>query len=52
MAFLLLLERAGHDGQVLVAEALIDGLLPFVGQAGKRGEPVAIGRPRERGARP
>jgi hypothetical protein len=39
----LLLERTGHDGQVLVAEPLIDDLLPFVSQAGKRGE--AVGAP-------
>lgn len=40
----LLLEHAGHDGQVLLAETLINGLLPFVSQAGEGGEPVIVGR--------
>ena len=34
---------ARHDREILVAEPLIDGLLPFVGQAGKGGEPVVAG---------
>ena len=38
------LERARHDGKVLVAEPLIDSLLPFVGQARKGGEAVVAGR--------
>src|SRR2546426_10616348 len=40
----LLFERARHDGQVLLTEPLINGLLPFAGQAGKDGEPFAVGR--------
>jgi len=34
----LLLERACHHGQVLLTEALIDGLHPLVCQAGKGGD--------------
>ena len=48
----LLFEHAGHDGQVLLAQTLLNGLLPFVSQAGKDGEPVAAGRLRGQGARP
>src|SRR6266511_2122483 len=40
----LLLERARHHGEVLVAEPGIHGLLPFASQAGKGGEPVVAGR--------
>src|ERR1700746_1405992 len=40
----LLLEHAGYDGQVLFAEPLINGLLPFLSQAGKDGEPVVADR--------
>src|SRR5690242_21443825 len=40
----LLFERARDDGQVQLAETLINGLLPFAGQAGKHGEPAAAGR--------
>src|SRR5208282_1101796 len=40
----LLFEHAGHDGQVLLAQTLVNGLLPFLSQAGKDGEPVAAGR--------
>jgi hypothetical protein len=36
----LLFERTRHDGQVLVAEPVIDDLLPFVSQAAKDGEAV------------
>ena len=32
--------RARHDGQVLLTKPLINGLLPFAGQAGKSREPV------------
>ena len=40
----LLFQRARYDGQVLLAEPLINGLLPFVSQAGENGEPVVTGR--------
>src|SRR5690348_4784102 len=33
-------ESARHDGQVLLTKPLINGLLPFAGQAGKSREPV------------
>jgi len=44
----LLLERACHHGQVLLTEALIDGLHPLVCQAGKGGDrsPSAASRAR------
>jgi hypothetical protein len=38
------LERDRHHGEVPVAEALIDRLLPFVSQARKGGEAVVAGR--------
>ena len=37
------LEGERHRGEVLVAEALIDSLLPFLSQARKGGEAVAAG---------
>jgi hypothetical protein len=36
----LLLEREGHHGEVMIAEPLIDSLLPFVSQAREGGEVV------------
>ena len=39
----MLFEHAGHDSEVLPAEPLINGLLPFVSQAGEGGEPVVGG---------
>jgi hypothetical protein len=41
-------ERACHHGQVLLTEALIDGLHPLVRQAGKGGDrsPSAASRAR------
>src|SRR3954471_6589459 len=36
-------ECSGHDGQVLIAEALVDDRLPFGGQAGERGEAICVG---------
>ena len=38
------LEGLRHDRQVLVAESLVDDLLPFVGQASERGEVIFVGR--------
>ena len=35
-----LLERLGHDGQVVVAESLVDDLLPFISKAVEHREPV------------
>src|SRR5712691_182054 len=40
----ILFECALHDGEVLVAEPVIDGLLPFVGQGRERGEAAVVGR--------
>ena len=37
---MLLLERAGDDGQVLVTKSLVDSALPFIRQAVKHREPV------------
>src|SRR5882672_12164528 len=37
------LEGLRHDRQVLVAESLVDDLLPFVGQASERGEVIVVG---------
>ena len=38
------LECERHRGEILVAEPLIDCLLPFVGQARQGGEAVVAGR--------
>src|SRR6266568_1253315 len=40
----LLLQQAGHDGQVLLAEPLVNSPLPFAGQDGQDGEPAAARR--------
>jgi hypothetical protein len=40
----LVLQRPRHDCEVLVAEAVVDNLLPFVSQAGKNCEPVVAAR--------
>src|SRR3954453_13274324 len=37
------LEGLRHDRQVLVAESLVDDLLPFVGQTSERGEVSVVG---------
>jgi len=39
-----LLECPGYDSEIAVAEPVIDDLLPFVGQTGKRMEAVVAGR--------
>jgi hypothetical protein len=38
-----LFDRARDDGQVLLAEPVVHGLLPFVGQAGEDWEPAVTG---------